>query len=216
MTDISINRTLRPDGYIRHPDRRGSTALKKMRKKVMLKKKKNKCDIFSVVYIPLSLYYSSKERAFSALSLLLNTFLTKTSYFSSYLIKSLAGVGHGQALLTACGRDLDSVMLAEKIVSPIQTNAYTSCRVNIGHHSKFKKTGSIWASYCLLNIYNFNSYALSRFYDRHFFFIIWDPENVDKNLRQKHFTPFYSTIISPKANMHRHKLVEFDKVYQMI
>ena len=39
---------------------------------------KNKCDFFSVINIPLSLYYSLKERQFSALSCLLyNFFLPK-------------------------------------------------------------------------------------------------------------------------------------------
>ena len=48
---------------------------------------KSKCDIFSIVYIPFSLYYNSKELAYTALSLLLYTFFTWTSYFFSYSVK---------------------------------------------------------------------------------------------------------------------------------
>ena len=50
----------------------------------------------------------------------------------------------------------------------------------------------------------------------HVSFIILEPTNVDQNWRQKHLTPFYSSIIRPRANMHRDKFVKFDKVYQMM
>ena len=70
---------------------------------------------------------------------------------------------------------MDSVMLREKIVSPIQTNAYSlhgfmSILVII---LNFKKNWLNIACYCLLKMYNFNSYALSRFFEVNICFIIW-------------------------------------------
>ena len=64
-------------------------------------------------------------------------------------------------------------------------------------------------------MYNFNSYALSRFCDENIFFIFFGRKNVDQNLCQKHLTPFYCKIIGSGSNLHGDKYVEFEKIYQM-
>ena len=91
-----------------------------------------------------------------------------------------------------CGRDLDNVTLREKIVSPKQTNAYTWVHVNFGHHSKFKKTGSIQLviAYWRCKTLFIRSFTLWQKYC--FYFL--GQEN-EQNLRQKHLTPFSANLL---------------------
>ena len=52
--------------------------------------------------------------------------------------------------------------------------------------------------------------------DGNIYSTFYGTENVDQNLRQSHFTPFYCKIISPRVNLHKYKPVQFDKVYQLV
>ena len=49
-----------------------------------------------------------------------------------------------------------------------------------------------------------------------YFFYYLGQEDVNQNLRQNNLIPFYGTIISLRANVHRFESVEFDKDYPMV